>query len=136
MVMHTPTLSGTFLQTLPQLVMPLNGELISAHVTTLGANHALSIAFRHEGCRKSVLGIWVLIRLSEHARKTEARPPGIKRKRKKKFRLGSSDFGFIRDGVSNVDGYKRNATYNLSGLLQTYVVSACYKVSRFYYNTT
>ena len=34
MEMHTPTPSGTFRQTLPQLVMPLNGEFISVHVTT------------------------------------------------------------------------------------------------------
>ena len=30
------------------------------------------------------------------------------------------DFGFICPGVSDVGGYKRNALYYLSGLLQTY----------------
>ena len=28
---------------------------------------------------------------------------------KNEFRLDSNDFGLIRDGVSNVDGYNRNA---------------------------
>ena len=32
-----------------------------------------------------------------------------KKRKKKKFRLDSNDFGFICDGVSNVGGYKRNA---------------------------
>ena len=39
--------------------------------------------------------------------------PGLKkrkkRRKKKEFRLDSDDFGFICDGVSNVDGHKRNA---------------------------
>ena len=41
-----------------------------------------------------------------------------KRKRKKKVRLDSNDFGFICAGVSNVVSYKRNVWYNLS--CQTY----------------
>ena len=32
-----------------------------------------------------------------------------KKRKKKKFRLDSNDFGFICDGLSNVDGLKRNA---------------------------
>ena len=32
-----------------------------------------------------------------------------KKKKKKEFCLDSKDFGFICDGVSNVDNYKSNA---------------------------
>ena len=37
--------------------------------------------------------------------------PGLKKKEKEKkeFRLDSNDYGFIDDGKSNVDCYKRNA---------------------------
>ena len=43
-----------------------------------------------------------------------------KRKKKKKFRLDRNDFGFICAGVSNMGGHERNASYNLSCLLQPY----------------
>ena len=46
---------------------------------------------------------------SEHARKNEARPPRVKRRRKKELRLDSNDLGFICDGVRNVDGYMKEA---------------------------
>ena len=39
---------------------------------------------------------------------------------KKKFCLDSNGFGFICAGISNVGGYKRNAWYKLSCLLQIY----------------
>ena len=51
---------------------------------------------------------------SKHARKHEARP--LRVKKIKNSRLDSNDFGFI----SNVNGYKRNAYYNLTCMLQTY----------------
>ena len=35
--------------------------------------------------------------------------------RVKEFRLDSNYFGFISAGLSNMDGYERNAWYNLSG---------------------
>ena len=55
--------------------------------------------------------------------KREARAPRIKKKKKKqkkRVRLDLNDFGCIYDGVSNMDGYERNAWYNLSCLLKTY----------------
>ena len=52
----------------------------------------------------------------EHALKYEVCPPQMK----KDFHLSSNRFGFICDGVSNVDSYNRNAQYNLSCLLQSY----------------
>ena len=36
------------------------------------------------------------------------------------FHLDWNDFGFICDGLSNVGGYKRNAWFSWSCLLQTY----------------
>ena len=35
--------------------------------------------------------------------------PDLKKKERKQFRLNSNDFGCICDGVSNVDGYEKNA---------------------------
>ena len=54
--------------------------------------------------------------MSKHERKREARPPRLKQKGV----LESNDFSFIYDGVSNMDGDKRNEWYSLSRLLQTY----------------
>ena len=44
------------------------------------------------------------------------------KKKEEEFRLDSNDFGFIKfcAGISNISGYKRNAWYNLSCLLQGY----------------
>ena len=73
--------------------------------------------------------VWVLTWLwkqhiaSKHARKHEARPPRIKRKKEREKKKGvpsSNDFAFIYAGVSNVGSYKGNAWYNPSCLLQTY----------------
>ena len=87
------SLSGTFLQSLPELVTPLKGELfISAQLST----DAVS-AFRDCGCNIA----------SKHARKHETYPPRVK-KEKEKIRLDSNDFSFICAGVSNVVSYKRN----------------------------
>ena len=45
---------------------------------------------------------------SKHARKYEARPPRIKKERKKELRLDWNGFGFICAGVRSVGGYKRH----------------------------
>ena len=54
--------------------------------------------------------------VSKHTCKHEARLPWVKNE----FHLDSNGFCFICNGVSNVDGNKRNTSYNLSRLLQTY----------------
>ena len=103
------SLSGTFLQTLPELLTPLKGHVlfISAQLST-DAVSAL---------RK----VWVLI-LNKTVEAT-LRPstrlnlrrvrPGLKKKekkkRKKQFRLDSNDLDFICADVSNVGGFERNA---------------------------
>ena len=95
-----PSLSGTFLQTLPELVTPLKGYsvFISAQLST-DAVSAL---------RK----VWVLIiktvEASKHARrnkKREARPLRVKAKSS----VSIQPFCFKCAGVSNVGCYKRNA---------------------------
>ena len=42
----------------------------------------------------------------KHVRKQETHPPGVKKKKKKEFRLDSNDCGFICAGVNFVGGYK------------------------------
>ena len=84
---NTPSLSGIFLQTMPDLVTPLKGPsiFISAQLST-DAVSAL---------RK----LWVLIiedcgstLAPKHALKHETHPPRVK---KIEFHLDSNDFGFI-----------------------------------------
>ena len=93
---HRASLSGTFLQTLPQLVTPL---------------HIYSSV--HRRCQPPSKGlnadktVQVTSVTSEYARKPEARPPRIKRE----FRLDSNDLGFTCDGVCKVDGDTRNARW-------------------------
>ena len=107
------SLSGTFLQTLPELVTPLKGHSLSPH----GCPPTLSAPSERS---------WVLIHcvsntVSKHARKHETRLSRVKQQtnkqtkyktnnhiNNKKFRLDSNDFGFICAGVSNVGGHKSN----------------------------
>ena len=105
------------------------GDLLLCHCQA--ASHTSSIAFRHlppnsartgystEGARTLYLRAAVHRRgqrpskglgtnktgysiASKHARKHEMDAPGVKKKRKKKIRLDSNDFGFIFAGLSNV----------------------------------
>ena len=60
----------------------------------------------------------IIILAPKHARKHETHPPRVKKKRRKKkeFRLGSNDCGFICAGVNFVGGYKWQALFYLSCL--------------------
>ena len=78
---HTPSLYGTFLQTLPDLVTPLKGHSLFPRSCPT-TRSAPSERFGY--CRSNLA--------PKHARKHETHPPRVKRK---KFRLDSNDFGFI-----------------------------------------
>ena len=75
------SLSGTFLQTLPDLVTPLKGHSLFPRSCPT-TRSAPSERFGY--CRSNLA--------PKHARKHETHPPRVKRK---KFRLDSNDFGFI-----------------------------------------
>ena len=101
--------SGTFLQILPELVTPLKGHSLSLRICL----YALTLSAPSERfgyCGNNMV--------SKHARKTWG--SRIKKEKEKRVRLDSNDFRFICDGVSNMDGYKRNSWYSLSCLLKTY----------------
>ena len=91
------SLSGTLLQTLPELVTPLKGYFY-LHTAV------------HWCCESNTV--------SKHTCKHEVRLPWIKNE----FCFAWNEFGLICDGVNNVGGYKRNPSYNLRCLLvlQTY----------------
>ena len=74
------SLSGTFLQTLPDLVTPLKGHSLSPR------NYPPTRSAPSEYDCKSNLA-------PKHARKNEALPPRVKKK--KEFRLDSNDFGLF-----------------------------------------
>ena len=107
------SLSGTFLQTLPQLVTPLKERSLSPRSCppTLSAPSEMFGCL--EDCGNNIA--------SKHALKLEARPPRVKKKKKgggggggkrkkeEEFCFGSTDFGFICAGVSKLGDYKRNA---------------------------
>ena len=104
-------LSGTFLQTLPDLVTPLKGHSLSPR-SCPPTRSAPSERFGYwYDCGSNLA--------PKHARKHEAHPPMFKKKKKEKreeFRLDSNDFDFIWAGVSNMVSYKTNIWYNLSCL--------------------
>ena len=89
------SLSGTFLQTLRDLVTPLKGRSSSPRSCP-----ATRLAPSEYDCRSNLA--------PKHARKHETHPPRKKKKKKKKeeFRLDSNDCGFICAGVNFVGGYK------------------------------
>ena len=83
-------LSGTFLQTLPDLVTPLKGYSLSPP-SCAPTRSAPSERFGYwYDCGSNLA--------PKHARKHETHPPRVT----KKFRLDSNDFGFIWAGVSNM----------------------------------
>ena len=96
-------LSGTFLQTLLDLVTPLKGHSLSPR-SCPATRSAPSERFGYYeyDCGSSLA--------PKHARKHQAHPL------KKEFRLDSNNSGFIWAGVSNVVSYKTNVWYNLSCL--------------------
>ena len=77
------SLSGTFLQTLPDLVTPLKGPYLRAAVQRRGQRPP-----KGSGTDKTVEATSVV---PKHACKHEAHPPRVK----KEFRLDSNDCGFI-----------------------------------------
>ena len=102
-------LSGTFLQTLPDLVMPSGFSY-----AIKGHSFYLRTAVHQRGqlppkgsgtkydCRSSLV--------PKHACKHETHPPRVK-KRRKEFCLDSNDFGFICAGVNFVGSCKRHALF-------------------------
>ena len=94
---HTTTLraslSGTFLQTLPDLVTTLKGHFLSPCCCP-PTRSAPSKRFGYHHCGISLA--------PKHARKHEMHPPQVE----KEFRLNSNDCGFICAGVNFVGGYK------------------------------
>ena len=108
------SLSGTFLQTLPDLVTPLQGHSSSPR-SCPPTRSAPSERFGYYDCGSNLA--------PKHARKHETHPPRVKKKKKKKkeeeekeFRLDSNDCGFICAGVNFVGGYKWHALFYLSCL--------------------
>ena len=103
------SLSGTFLQTLPELVTPLKGYS-SSRRSCLPTRSAPSERVRYEyDCRSSLA--------SKHPRKHKTHPPRVKKNKKKtEFRLDSNDYGFICAGVNFVGGYKWHALVYFSCL--------------------
>ena len=98
------SLSGTFLQTLPDLVTSLKGHSLSPR-SCPPTQSAPSERFGYwYDCRSNLV--------PKHARKHEAHPPRVK----KEFRLDSNDFRLIWAGVSNMVSYKTNVWYTLSCL--------------------
>ena len=70
-------LSGTFLQTLPDLVTPLKGHSLSSRSCPPTWSAALSVRFGYwKDCGSNLA--------SKHVRKHETHPPRAKKKRKKK----------------------------------------------------
>ena len=91
-----PSLSGTFLQTLPYLVTPLKGHSLSPRSCPATRSAPSERFGYYYDCRNNLA--------PKHARKHEAHPPRVE----KKFRLDSNYFGFICACISNVVSYKRN----------------------------
>ena len=89
-------LSGTFLQSLPDLVTPLKGHF------------HLRAAVQRRGQRPP--------KGSSTNMTVEATTGGGKKRRKKEFRLDSNDCGFICAGVNFVGGYKWHTLFYLSCL--------------------
>ena len=89
-------LSGTFLQTLPDLSYATEGALfISAQLSSdsVSALRKVRVLIIYD-CRSNLA--------PKQARKHETHPPWVKKKKKKKkreFRLSSNDCGFICAGV-------------------------------------
>ena len=98
-------LSGTFLQTLPDLVTPLKGHSLSPR----NCPPTWSVPSERFGywcdCRSNLS--------PKHACKHETHSPWVK---KKKFHLDSNDCGFICAGINFVGGYKWHALFYLSCL--------------------
>ena len=95
--------SGTFLQTLPDLVTPLKRNSLSP----------CSCPPMRSAPSEKENGYWYDCGsnpVPKHARKHQAHPPRVK----KEFRLDSNNSGFILPGVSNMVRYKTNISYNLS----------------------
>ena len=96
---HTHTLraslSGTFLQTLPDLLRPLKGHSLSPR-SCPATRSAPSERFRYYDCRSNLAP-------KKHV-STRRIHPGSKTK--KKFRLDSNECGFICAGANFAGGYK------------------------------
>ena len=102
------SLSGTFLQILPELVTPPKGHSLSPRIClpTLCQRPPKGLG-RYQYDSGSNIA-------SKYTRKHEVRLPRLKKKKKKKKKKKNlvsiqTIFGFICAGVSNVGGYKRNA---------------------------
>ena len=95
------SLSGTFLQTLPDLITPLKGALFISAQLSSDAVSALQKGLSTN--KKCDCGSNLA---SKHPRKHETHLPRVKKKRKKKLRLDSKDFDFISAGVSSMVIYK------------------------------
>ena len=90
------SLSGTFHQTLPDLVTPLKGHSLSPH-SCPATRTAPSERFGYQyDCRSNLA--------PKDTRKHETYPPWVKKENV--FRLNSNDCGFICAGVNFVGGYK------------------------------
>ena len=89
------SLSGTFLQTLPDLVSPLKGHCLSPRSCPATRSAPSERFGYYYDCRSNLA--------PKHARKHETHPPRLK---KKEFRLDSNDCGFVCAGVNFVGGYK------------------------------
>ena len=105
---HWALLSGTFLQTLPDLVTPLKGYSLSPCSCPLTWS-APSERFGYQYDWRSNLA-------PNQACKHETHPPWVKKKKNKKFCLDSDNFGFIWAAISNMVRYKTSIWYNLSFL--------------------
>ena len=76
------SLSGTFLQTLPELVTPLfKGVLVISVRVSTDAVNARRISGSGADCGSNIA--------SKHAHKHEARPPGVKEREREKERTGT-----------------------------------------------
>ena len=97
------SLSGTFLQTLPDLVTPLKGHSLSPRICPATRSAPSERSQYSYDCTRSNLA-------PKHVRKHETYPPRVKKERKKRrrkeFCLDSNDCGFICAGVNVVGGYK------------------------------
>ena len=91
-------LSGTFLQTLPDLVTPLKGHsfFISAQLSSDAVSALRKVRVLIKDCGSNLA--------PKHPRKHEAHPPRVKKR--EEFRLDSNDCSFICAGVNFVGGYK------------------------------
>ena len=101
------SLSGSFLQTLPQLVTPLKRHLLSPRSCPTPTRSAPSERFGYPPSLISLMvsvdvkhHIYLLSLAPKHTRKHETHPPRVK----KEFRLDSNDFGCA--GVYFVGGCK------------------------------